>query len=151
METVRDKNEGSVIFAGELPESVVSFIVPSDDSWSQKSTFSGVTVSIYADRKRFDKLDYGGAVYKLPPITFYLDNKFSGSWKEWTSRVAVKTTSTETHDSGLDAMIDAGVQVYFTDIETLRKIQTAPDHGLSIIKTLKSENQKQNQIDRPLP
>lgn len=39
-------------------------------------------------------------------------------------------------------MIENGVQVYFVDKPTFKKIQGAEDHGLSILKTLESENQR---------
>jgi hypothetical protein len=40
------------------------------------------------------------------------------------------------------AMITHGVQVYFVDKKTYKKIQKASDHGLSIINSLPSENEK---------
>jgi len=39
-------------------------------------------------------------------------------------------------------MIENGVQVYFVDGETHRKIRASKDHGLSIYRELESENQK---------
>jgi len=42
-------------------------------------------------------------------------------------------------------MIENGVQVYFVDQATFSELKKAPDHGLSILKKLESENQKRGQ------
>ena len=44
--------------------------------------------------------------------------------------------------SGLTAMLIMGVQVYFTDKITYRKIRRSNDPGLSILNDLVSENEK---------
>lgn len=46
------------------------------------------------------------------------------------------------YPSVLDDVIDNGVQVYFVDEETYKKIEAAKDHGLSIFGELESENQR---------
>ena len=61
---------------------------------------------------------------------------------EWISRQSIKPTEKVVYESALDAMIDNGVQVYFVDKETFEKIKESEDHGVGIIKTLESENQK---------
>lgn len=84
--------------------------------------------------------DEGGAIYKLPSATFYLDPKYTHSNNEWTSKVSVKPVSKEIFESGYDAMTKFGIKIYFVDQETLTKIKLAPDHGLSIISSLKPDN-----------
>ena len=59
--------------------------------------------------------------------------------------------SKEEYESGLEAMIDHGIQVFFVNKETFEKIQESNDHGNKIIRSLESENMKrgQNAVDIP--
>ena len=86
--TVRDSSEGKVIFATQSKIYASVFIVPADDSWSHICAFSSGTkgpqgklvttqYAVYADRKRFEELDKGGAIYKVPSDSFSLDKRFS--------------------------------------------------------------------------
>ena len=61
---------------------------------------------------------------------------------EWYSKEKVKPLRQIEYASALDAMIENGVQVYFVEPETFKKIREAEDHGFSIIKNLESENQR---------
>ena len=146
-ESIRHPDEGPAVFAAETPEEVSVFLVPSNDSWSQKSAWrdeqgNRTSVSIYADRDRFEKNDRGGSIYQLPSDTFNLDEKFSGSSKEWTSKEPVKPHEKKDYSFGLQAMMDFGVRVYFVTKEQLLKIQQSEDHGYNFLQTLESENEK---------
>jgi len=79
----------------------------------------------------------------LALINFTIDPRFAKSTKEWTSKVPVKPLSKTEYQSGLEAMLGVGVQVYFVDKNIFRKIKNSEDHGYSILRTLKSENQKE--------
>ncbi len=154
-ESVRHPEEGPRVFAAESAAAVSVFLVPSDDSWSQKSSWSNgkgerTIVSIYSDRARFTQSDKGGSIYELPSDTFDIDSKFSGSSKEWTSAQPVKPTKKTDYDSGLDAMLDFGVQVYFVTPEQLTEMRSAEDHGYRLLGTLTSENEKTGRNFKPL-
>jgi len=142
-ETFRDADEGPVVFATPDIAYASMFIVPTDDSWTRKSTFEGVNCIVISNKKHFEELDRGGAIYSLSSETFETDPKKSITGHEWTSKKAVRPSGKTQYESGLVAMIENGVQVYFVDKATFEKIQSAEDHGFSILKTLESENQKQ--------
>jgi hypothetical protein len=147
-ESARHPKEGPKVFATETPEEASKFIVPANDSWSSLGAFSNeherFSFAIYADRTKFDQLDSGGAIYTLPSNSFEIDAQFSGSSKEWTSKLPVKPVGKEVSDSALNAMLNFGVQVYFVTSNQLEKIQKAKDHGYSIIQKLLSENKVRN-------
>lgn len=63
----------------------------------------------------------------------------------------VKTIGKKIFESGLQAQLDAGVQVYFVDEETYQAIEDSEDHGLAIIRSLESENKKRNINPKEVP
>lgn len=123
-ESVRDPKEDRVVFASHDKAYVSCFLVPTDDSWSKISIYRSESnrhtpfhVMCISDEKRFKELDKGGAIYYLSPEGFYLD-KNKGNI-EWTSRKKVKPIKKDFYESGLEAMIENGVYVYFCDKDTL--------------------------------
>lgn len=150
-ETVRDESEGPVVFASPDKSGVTKFLVPSNDSWTRKSRFGGVHVHIISDRERYEKADKGGAIYHLSPDTFELDETRGGGKNEWTSKEPVEPSDKEEYESGLQAQLDNGVQVFFVDKDTFNRIDQSSDHGNEIIRGLESENKKRdiNHIDIP--
>ncbi len=149
-EHVRDASEGPVVFATPYIESAACFIVKTDDSWTQKSAFNDVQTMIISDKKRFRDIDKGGAIYELPSDNFVNEIR-GGASDEWTSRESIKPIDKIVFDSGREAMLKYGVQVYFVDKSTFKKITNADDHGISILRTLQSENQKLNINIKKLP
>lgn len=141
-ESIRDANEGPRVFATEDLSKAVKFLVPCDDSWSQLSRWGNAHVAVYADRERFEENDKGGSVYELSSESFSVDPKFTKSSKEWTSKEPIKPVKKIDYDSGLEAMIENNVQVYFVDKKTFTQIQESEDNGNSIIRSLKSVNQE---------
>ena len=146
-ESVRDPNEGPVVFATPDMAYASCFIVPSNDNWSQKSIFrtqSGETthVVIISDKERFQELDKGGAIYSLPSDKFETDLEKNMKDREWVSKEPIKPSGKIEYKTGLQAMLENGVQVYFVDRDTFEKIQKSDDHGFEIIKTLKPEQIK---------
>jgi ssRNA-specific RNase YbeY (16S rRNA maturation enzyme) len=96
-----------------------------------------------SDEKRFKELDKGGAIYSLSPKNFYLDKNKGNT--EWTSKEKVKPIKKDVHESGLDAMIENGVYVYFCDEDTLQDLKKDPrdiTRTMNILKGLVSENEK---------
>ncbi len=138
-ESIRHPDEGPVVFA--TTEKPYQFLVPSGDDWTKKVKFNEVSVHIISDRKRYEEADKGGAIYYLDPTTFSNEYpKYGGSRGEWTSKVAIKPFKKEEYESGLQAQLENGVQIFFVDKETFDQIVKAPDHGKGILKSLDSEN-----------
>jgi hypothetical protein len=142
--SVRDPNEGPVVFATPSLPYVTMFLVNSDDSWTTKGRFNKTFYTVISDKNRFLKTDKGGTIYTLPNDAFYCDLKRGMGKLEWVSKKPVKPIGKKHYESGLEAMIDNGVQVYFVGKQTFQKIRQAEDHGFSILQTIQSENQKLN-------
>lgn len=139
--TVRDPEEGPVVFATPDKAYASCFMVPGvDDSWCQISVFGDIHVMIISDEKRFKNSDKGGGIYILPSETFETDPEKSRTGREWTSKPAVKPIDKIEYKTGLEAMLENGVEVYFVNEKTFEEIREAEDHGLEILKTLKPEN-----------
>lgn len=138
----RDKNEGEVVFATPSKVMATEFIVRTDGSWANGGRFGGKPYFVISDRERFEASDQGGAIYHLPSETFENNPSIGLGRGEWTSKVAVRPIDKDVYESGLQAMLEAGVQVYFVDKATYQEIKSATDHGYSLLKSLESENQK---------
>jgi hypothetical protein len=141
---VRDRAEGPVIFATPEFAFATCFLVETNDSWVNIGRFSENGTNdplhvIISSRERFVELDHGGAVYSLPPDSFTYDKNLGMGDTEWISKVSVKPTGKQEYRSGLRAMIDAGVRVYFVDTDTFLAIQKAADDGRSILDSLTPE------------
>ncbi len=141
-ESYRDPDEGPTIFATPDKAYASMFIVPVDDRWAQIATLEGVNCIVISDRGRFEKLDKGGAIYSLPSKNFECDSEKYKTNREWTIKTKVNPNDKDLYKSGLEAMMENGVQVYFVDQPTFEKIKKAEDYGASILKNIQSENQK---------
>lgn len=147
-ESIRDDSEGPVVFATQDKSFVSCFLVDTDDSWSKISVYrSSRHPNIYlhciADEQRFKELDKGGAIYSVASDSFSLDE--SKGDIEWTSKTDTEPFKSEVHESGLDAMLDNGVQVYFCDVEKLNELKEVTDDvqkTMEILKGMKSENER---------
>ncbi len=140
--SVRDPREGPVVFGTPSKEGASMFIVNTDDNWTKKARFNGVYVTVISDKERFLASDHGGSIYTLPSGAFYMDKTKVGGRNEWVSKEPVKPTRREDYESGLQAMLELGVQVYFVDEAKFQEIKNAPDHGFKAISELKSENEE---------
>ena len=141
---VRDGAEGPKIFATPDKRMASVFIVGVDDSWENSGQHNGVPYMVISDRERFSALDHGGTIYHLPSDSFTSDSEKGLGELEWASNEPVQPTHKEEHELALEAMLNHGVQVYFVDKATYDAFRSAPDHGLSILRTTTSENQRQN-------
>lgn len=156
-EGVRDPNEGPVVF-GTPDEAYASCFLVSDTKgswinigqWSSDPVKHGPWHFICSDRNRFEENDHGGTIYSMNPEGFTTDPAKGTGTAEWVSRDDVKPVNRKDYDSALEAMIDNGVQVFFTDPETMKKIRESEDRGYSITKNLVSENEKLNRNYIPL-
>ncbi len=157
-ESIRDPAEGPVVFATPSKAFASMFIVKTNDTWTKKSRFgsdnSDVFVTVIADRERFLQRDKGGSIYTLSSETFETDPSKGMGKNEWVSSKPVKPVKNETYSSGLDAMIDLGVQVYFVDEAKFREIKEASDRRLDVvplISGLRPENQARGVNVKELP
>lgn len=146
-EKVRDPKEGPVIFATPDLAFASAFLMKElDDGWSHKGNINGISYVVINDRELFNKLDKGGAVYKLSSDSFSCDYNKSMSGFEWTAKENVKPIDKTDYDSALEAMLNNGLQVYFIDKDTFNKINNLkmPKDVMdlvNILRSLKSENQ----------
>lgn len=150
-ESTRDPSEGPVVFATPSEAFASMFIVKTDDSWTKKSRFGKVFVTVIADRERFLQRDQGGSIYTLPSETFETDPSKGMGRNEWVSKRPVKPTRNDKYSLGLDAMMALGVQVYFVGKEKFREIKEAPDYGPGILRGLESENKARGVNVKELP
>lgn len=150
-ESVRDQKEGPVVFASPDKAAVTKFLVPADDKWTRRGAFSGVHYHVISDRERYKNADKGGAIYHLSPDTFELNHKFGGAKDEWTSQVGVKPIDRGEYESGLQAQLDSGVQVFFVDRQTFDRKDKSYDHGNAILRSLDSENKRRNINPKEIP
>lgn len=153
-ETVRDPEEGPVVFATPHKEVAVCFMTPYEfhhGSFNRGESW----FMVIPDKGEYLAKDKGGAIYSLPSDSFKADSQRGLKENEWTSKVAVKPADKEEYDSTLNAMLDQSVQVYFVDRQTYADIRSSDDHGFKIVSGLKSENQERNlnikSLDVPSP
>lgn len=144
-ESVRDVEEGPVVFATPDKAYASLFITPTDDSWTMRGRFSrdGIVTPwhmVISDRKRFLELDRGGAIYSLSATSFNSDPEKNMPGIEYTSTDFVAPDSVERYNSALEAMIGLGVNVYFVDEATFLAIRRSDDYGAQILKGLKPEH-----------
>jgi hypothetical protein len=137
----RDKNEGPVVFATPDKAFASMFLVPeADDSWTIKGRLNGNWYTVIADREMYEQLDKGGSIYEIDDLDdFYCDEQKGMGKCEWVNKEKIKPAKEEQFDSALDAMLRAGVQVYFVDKDTFLKIKNSDDYGMSILRKIKSE------------
>jgi len=98
-------------------------------------------ICIWGKPEEFAAKDSGGFLYVLPGENF----EKIGKEYEWQSFQEVTPLEIRQFKSVVNGMIELGVQVYFIDDNpTFDKIVTNKNNRAPILKTLISENQKQN-------
>jgi len=123
------------------------FLVDCDDRLTVGGAFNETCYLIIGDKEKYLRQDHGGAVYVLPSASF---QPFRGH--EWYSRQPVTPQSKIVYPSGLEAMLETGVQVYFIDNPLVfAQFKAGADH-LELIRRLHlpSENQRRGQNYIPL-
>ena len=144
-ETKPAPEDGPAIFATHDKAYATAFLTKWDDSWVQLSKFNETVVMIISDHDRFVEADKGGTLYEMPSENF--ENAPLGeNHLEWKSVEKIKPTKATAFTSALDTMIENGVQVYFVSADEFKKIKSATNQGLSILKELQSENQLRGKI-----
>jgi hypothetical protein len=133
----KDFTEGSVVFATDNFPFATMFLTPHDDSWANGGTFNNIPYFVISDRERFMESDKGGCIYLVGSESFKRLNNY-----EWFSKKRLKIRGKVNFTSGLTAMLIMGVQVFITTPKIYMQIKKAKDHGLSILNSLESENEK---------
>lgn len=128
-------NEGPVVFATPSIAYASIFLPPVDSMLGGQ--IGGVFYFVCRDSEEFIKNDEGGCVYKLRNNGFTQIKKL-----EWYSKDSVYPIEKKLIKSSIKFMIDTGVKVYFVDERTFKRIRFAPDHGVSVMNSLVSENEK---------
>jgi hypothetical protein len=145
---IRSKDEGPVVFGAKDLAFATMFIVrEANDSWTLKGAHNGVYYEVINDEERFRAADKGGLLYTLPNDSFECDIKIGMGECEWCSKEPVKPLSEKFYPSGLEAMIENGVQVYFITKEVFEKykaVRRDGDKQIEILNNLQSENQRLN-------
>ena len=145
----RDKDEGEVIFATPDLAYASCFLVPGTSEewikisrWSKNPKKQGPWHFICGNKEKLLKQDKGGAIYVLPYDNFKTYQNKGAGIAEWVSKKEVIPYKKIKYDSALKAMLNNKVQVIFTNMDVIRKINKSNDHGFSIAKNLESENKK---------
>ncbi len=141
----QDFQEGDVIFATESLSFSTMFLITHDDSWANGGTFNEIPYFVISDKDRFMKNDKGGCVYLVDSKAFKKLNN-----KEWYCKKKLKIRGSIHFSSGFMAMLVMGVQVYIVEPRIYLKIKKARDHGLSILNSQTSENEKNGYGNRKL-
>lgn len=141
-ESIRDSYEGPQVFATPDMALATIFLVPSHIP-TKSGTHNGVPyIVIQEDPQAFNRRDKGGAIYELPPDGFGCEPDVGLGEGEWTCPATVKPIGKIEIPSALDAMLEAGVQVYFADADTMALIDSDEDYGLARLRTMRSVNQR---------
>lgn len=146
----RDQNEEPSLFATPDKSLATIFLTPTDDSWVSSGLHNNIPYMVISNRDRFLELDKGGVIYELPVDTFKVDLEKGLREYEWTSREVVKPIGKQVFKTSLEAMLDAGVQVYFIDEETFKEMKGLPGpEKMKKKMTLTSENQRLDRNYKP--
>lgn len=120
-------------------------------SWSTGKVGDVLYAIIPLTREEFLSRDTGGFIYQIPGETFSSEPGRGMGDREWASPVAVRPSGVEKISSSLDAMIDAGVQVYFVDPASYEEMLKNDDPSWVFLKDFESENFRRGVNFKPLP
>lgn len=138
-ESVRDENEGPVVFATPDKGLASVFMMKHDDSWTASGRMGETPFFLYSDEEKLRANDRGGSLYLLPAESFNQDGNDGHHRSEWTSRTPVDPIEKTDYDSALDAMRENGVEVHHVDQATLERFQAAPpDEKALLLEQLRS-------------
>lgn len=143
----RDPQDEPRVYATDDEAYASMFLVKSDDSWTLKFGLSADNLDAHwficiSDKERYLEKDKGGVIYALPKDQF-LPVPNCGT-PEWMSTQSVNTVKKKSYTSGIDAMIEHNVQVYFSTKEELEAIREDRNvqKRLQILNQLENENEK---------
>lgn len=124
--SVRNFEEGSVVFASPYIALATYFLVKTDDEWASigrlGTDYNDPFYIIIGDEQRFRTLDHGGAIYHVHSAPFTSNPLFGDTPYEWTCPHPIKPQIVRKYDSALLAMIQHRVQVYIVPREMFTPI-----------------------------
>ncbi|SRR5258706_2641299 len=127
MQSVRDSEEGPVIFSTQDKALSTCFIVNTDSTWADMGRVNNTIYFVCNDEKRFRELDKGGAIYTLESRGFKVDPNKGMGLDEWVSKTSIRPIEKIEYESGLEAMMENGVKVFFVDHGKFNKIMSSND------------------------
>ena len=112
----RDPNDEARIYATEDEAYATMFLVKSDDSWTIKFGLRDPNLNAQwficiSDKDRYLEKDKGGVVYTLPKEQFIPVPECRTP--EWMSHSKVRPIAKKIYNSGLEAMLEHNVQIYW--------------------------------------
>jgi hypothetical protein len=131
---------GPQVYASNDPAVAAMFTADVDGPWSTGSVGEVLYAIIPGTRESFVERDRGGYIYELPGGTFSSDPRRGMGKREWASPVAVTPTKVTKVPSSLNAMVEAGVQVYFVPAELYEKMRATDSPNWKFLIGLESEN-----------
>lgn len=139
-ETVRDEEEGPVVFATPDKGLASVFMLPHDDSWTASGRIGEKPFFLYTDEEKLEENDRGGSLYLLPAETFTQPEGDGNHRSEWVSREPVTPIEKTDYESAVAAMKENGVDVVHVDQQTLEKFRAAePEEKEEILANLLGE------------
>jgi len=130
-----------VVSASPDRTTAIKFVVPIEGLKVKLGTLGDTHYYICAEEKKFKEMDIGGSIYLLPPNGFEPAPEVGAD--VWVNPNSVIPIGKEEISSAIEAMIKAGVQVYFVSEEIFERFRKFPEDRLEILKSLISENNKQ--------
>ena len=130
-----------VVSASPDRTTAIKFVVPIEGLNVKLGTLGDIHYYVCADEKKFREMDMGGSTYLLPPNGFEPAPKVGAN--VWVNPNSVIPIGREEISSAIQAMIKAGVRVYFVSEEIFERFRKFPEDRLEILKSLISENNKQ--------
>lgn len=138
-----------VVTATAHKEAATQFVVPNEELPIKMVCIEGIYYYLCADKEAFLRLDKGGAIHTVSVTGFEPVPQIGADI--WINPNPVTSISYEEVSSGLEAMIDAGVQVYFVSPEVLQKFKTFSNERREILQGLISENMRLKKNVKNLP
>ena len=142
---------GPQVYASDDLAVATMFTANVGGSWSTGKVGEILYAIIPLSREDFLARDKGGYIYKLPGQTFGSERGRGMGDREWASPVAVNPAEVNKVDSSLDAMIAAGVQVYFVDPVAYEEMLKTDEPSWVFLKDFESENFRRGANFKPLP
>lgn len=142
----RDPQDEPRVYATDDEAYASMFLVRSDDSWTFKFGLREDNLDAHwficiSDKERYLEKDKGGVIYSLAKDQFVPVPDCTTP--EWMSTQPTNTIK-KTYTSGIDAMLEHNVQVYFSSKEEMENVKSNKDvyKTLQILNQLENENEK---------
>lgn len=134
----KDEYIGDFVFATPDRRMAAMYLAPREGGTILIETFSREPYAVINNTpENFKRVDHGGAIYKVSAESFSDTPQEEVAGTELVSRDSVPILSKEIFATSLEAMREAGVNVYFLGDTEFQRVQSAKDHGWEILSELK--------------